>query len=293
MSASFPVLPQQTTPPALGIVATVRLLRRAASNWPAIILRRAANRYLHIATPITYRPRGGTVVMTAPARDTAWWSFVEVMAADSYRLRELPVDEIAFVVDLGANLGDFSVAVAERFPGVHVLAFEPGPRAYQQLHANVVTNGLERVIDTRCCAVVGSAASNEVMLWERPIASTSSSLLAPSAGDGGKSAAGVRVAAIALAEALTSLAVPVDLLKVDVEGAEYEIFAETPISALANVRRAVVEYHPVDGHGSLEIVDAFRRAGFRWLRHEPASFSAGFGLLWFERGPTGHTEMLS
>ncbi|MHB1502349.1 MAG: FkbM family methyltransferase [Candidatus Dormibacteria bacterium] len=229
--------------------------------------------------------------MTAPAHDTAWWSFVEVMAADTYRLGELPTDEMAVVVDLGANLGDFSVAVVERFAGVRVLAFEPSPGAYRQLQANLVTNGLERVIHAQCCAVVGSVALNEVMLWEQPSASTRSSLLAARVAEEGTPATCVRVAAVPLADVLTSLAVPVDLLKVDVEGAEYEIFAETPVSALANVRRAVVEYHPVGGHGYPEVVDAFRRAGFRWLRHERASFPPGFGLLWFERVPTGCGEM--
>ncbi len=74
-----------------------------------------------------------------------------------------------------------------------------------------------------------------------------------------------------------------DLLKCDVEGAEYQIFGSTDPRALAGVNRAVVEYHPLEGHSPAELAAALDRAGLRCVHHQFVPACPGLGVMWFER----------
>jgi FkbM family methyltransferase len=44
------------------------------------------------------------------------------------------------ILDIGANIGHFSLPVSKRFPGRKVIAFEPNPLVYEQLMKNISLN---------------------------------------------------------------------------------------------------------------------------------------------------------
>jgi FkbM family methyltransferase len=98
-----------------------------------------------------------------------------VFAADMYVGRSLEVygewteDEVAVlcqalrpgdhVVDVGANVGTHTVPLARKVgPSGSVLAFEPQPRVFELLAANVAMNGLDnvRLHNVACAAAPGS-----------------------------------------------------------------------------------------------------------------------------------------
>ena len=54
----------------------------------------------------------------------------------------------------------------------------------------------------------------------------------------------------------------VDVLKMDIEGAEYEIIRETPISILQKIKKISMEFHDYHGFHYTEIVDKLQAAGF-------------------------------
>lgn len=82
---------------------------------------------------------------------------------------------------------------------------------------------------------------------------------------------------------MKSLDSEVDVLEINVEGAEYGIFAGTPVDALRVVRSMVVEHHAVAGHSEDEAVANSSNAGLRCVRHERHSVFDGYGTLWVER----------
>jgi FkbM family methyltransferase len=116
-------------------------------------------------------------------------------------------------VDVGAHVGYFS-CLAGRLVGPRglVVAFEPSPRNYELLLANVWRNGLTNVV---CFPWAVSDSSRIVDLY----------LSAGNSGDHRIYGEGehVPVRAVALDE-LAALRPPVDVVKIDVQGAEEAVF---------------------------------------------------------------------
>jgi hypothetical protein len=74
---------------------------------------------------------------------------------------------------------------------------------------------------------------------------------------------------------------PVDVVKMDCEGGEYElIYASSPAS-WASVRRVVLEHHPVEGESWDALRSWFEAVGLRVVRHE--SSDSGLGTAWLAR----------
>lgn len=273
-----PPLVEEIKKVPLSKLGTVFAIRRGFSNWYVPVVLLAIESYLHIHRPITWLSRSGTTFITPG--DGSSFPVREIFLHDEYRLESLRPTPMS-IVDIGANVGVFTLRAAELFPGVRISAFEPSPVAYEQLVQNVRANPALTKIDAHRCAVVGSSDVHDVEFWIDAAGSPCSTLIESAVRDG---AAGrwEKVPALSLSSILVS-AGAVDLLKLDVEGAEYEIMRETAPAALARVRRIVVEYHPIKGRHFTDIVASLAAAGFRMARHRYFGELAGTGTLWFDR----------
>ena len=155
-------------------------------------------------------------------------------------VRSLPDDALA--VDCGASLGDVTAALARRC--ARVVAFEPNPVAYELLERRFRRN---RHVQVEQAAVGASAGTRRLYLHvdhdADPVgASLGSSLYASKLNV--SSGRWVDVDVIDLADFLGALDARVDLLKLDVEGAEVEILERLlETGRLASIGRVVVEMH--------------------------------------------------
>lgn len=59
----------------------------------------------------------------------------------------------ATFVDVGANIGFFSLMAALSTPGIEVIAFEPNPKNFSILEENVRANGLEKIVNCEPLAI--------------------------------------------------------------------------------------------------------------------------------------------
>lgn len=254
---------------------------RCFANWPRIFAQRGLGRLSQRQPGLILRARCGITFETVPG-DAAWSTVLDTFVFDCYRLSDLP-GGIEVVVDIGANIGAFALAVAARFPHARVYCYEPGARAFDQLVRNVTNNGLAGRVQTHKCAVVGSSREPVVDLWEPALSSSLSSIVPGLAGEGVAPGRWEHVPAVELGSVLGTVGGPVDVLKLDVEGAEYEIFGSTAAKCLSLVSNIVVEYHAVPGVGPTDIARGLEEAGFAWLRHEHNNALPGCGYLWFRR----------
>lgn len=140
------------------------------------------------------------------------------------------------VFDVGANVGLPAIMQARR--GAHVYAFEPNPACYRRLSRNVVVNGLTGQI-TALNYAIGSTPGTGIM--RVPLGLTTHGSVKPVTAtiDGATST----VAITSLDHIVPTLEVQrIDLLKIDVEGAEVEVLRGAA-GVLQTVERIIVEYH--------------------------------------------------
>jgi FkbM family methyltransferase len=195
------------------------------------------------------RPRFCGVLLAAPDASTAWTVALQIASGD-YRWPGLTPEPGWHVVDVGANIGAFSLW-AERL-GAEVVAYEPEPKTYESLVANVAG----RRVSTRQAALVGEAAP-AVRLYLSGVRSTRHTLLAKEIESGAPLRDFVDVPTVTVADVVGD---GCDLLKLDCEGAEFEALLRSDDETLRSARRLVVEYHRIGGEPE-ELVDRLEAAG--------------------------------
>ncbi|HEU4989381.1 MAG TPA: FkbM family methyltransferase [Gemmatimonadaceae bacterium] len=159
------------------------------------------------------------------------------------------------IIDAGANIGMATVYFKARYPGARVTAYEPDPATFAILRGNVDANGLRGVTLIR--AAVGDRAGVLPLYRETTSGGSVVASLDPSWGG----AEAIEVPVIRLSDAITE---PVDLLKLDVEGAEYAVLRDLAAAGrLAMVRETVIEYHPLaaEPNGETGLAELLRSAG--------------------------------
>jgi len=129
----------------------------------------------------------------------------------------LPVIEPGMTfVDIGANVGSYSIFVGSRSAGATLLAFEPHPRTHEKLLFNLQANGLpvENVVN----AGVGPEPAT-MTLWSDGGSNIGhTSLLKEGTA---KAKIGVDVSIVPLLDILNERKIErIDLLKIDIEGFE-------------------------------------------------------------------------
>jgi FkbM family methyltransferase len=173
------------------------------------------------------------------------------------------------ILDVGANVGSFTIWAARRSPGARLVAIEPNPETFSLLEANIRENGLQdRVMAIN--AAVGLSAGL------RSLEFVAHSLGTRLARDG---TTGPTIRVQTLEGILVEAGLDyVDFLKMDCEGMEYVVLGGAGAEGLRAVRVIACEYHAVEGHDVNELDELLRVSGFRVSR--PDDF---LGVIWAVR----------
>jgi FkbM family methyltransferase len=156
------------------------------------------------------------------------------------------------VVDIGANIGIFSLKASRAAKNVHVIACEPIAESAATAKENALLNGAD--IDVRCVAVAGK--SGELQLFQ-PADQTEGTVWPQP---------GVKphlVPCVSLADLLGDTP-SCDFLKMDCEGAEEEIIMNAPREVLDKIKSMSIEWH--DGrnrYGMDHFISLLANAGYQ------------------------------
>ena len=124
---------------------------------------------------------------------------------------DLGLHDPKVIVDLGANIGFSTIALARRYPTARFVCVEPTAENRALLEQNLRLNGIDAQVFP--FAIVGTAGRYDLNVAEYPAANNVSA-----------SAEG-SIEGITLGELLDRAGVErVDLLKIDIEGAERQVF---------------------------------------------------------------------
>jgi FkbM family methyltransferase len=195
------------------------------------------------------RPRFAGVSLSAPDADTAWMVALQI-AVGEYRSPGLTPEAGWRVVDVGANIGVFSLWAERR--GADVTAYEPEPRTFESLVANVAG----RRISPRQAALVGEAVPT-VRLYLSELDSTRNTATGMEIESGETLRDFVDVPTVTLEDVVGS---GCDLLKLDCEGAEFEALLGAEDETVRRAQRIILEFHRIAGSPEL-IVERLEAAG--------------------------------
>lgn len=197
-------------------------------------------------------PRFAGVTLSAPDEVSSWGIAYEV-AGGEYSFPGFEPRPGDRVIDVGANIGIYALWAARR--GAKVIAYEPMPATFAHLSSNTRKHTVEPVQ----AAVVGTAETGgKVRLYLHEERSTRHSLLGREVETGEQLERHVDVSAVTIDEVLAD---DCDLLKVDCEGAEFEIFQQVEDSSLRRTARIVLEFHRAIGNPAL-LLDRLGGSGF-------------------------------
>jgi len=160
-----------------------------------------------------------------------------------------PTQQPQIILDLGSNIGSTAVYFAVKYPNAHIYCFEPDPENIKRFEQN--TSPFKNRI-TLIPKAVWKESNKTLTFYVVPNRHWSSSLV-PREGAGTE----VEVNTVSLDDAMLNLGLEhIDILKFDIEGAEYEVFSAFKHSDA--VETYIGEVHPkLMNKSTQDIIDLF------------------------------------
>jgi FkbM family methyltransferase len=239
------------------IESILRHLRRVANarEFGVPFSRRAT-----FEMPAAVRLGRRTVNLAFPEEHGILVDFLTCFIEDEYGLGTIKTP-VRTIVDIGANVGFFSMAASARFPFAQIHAYEPNRRIFPYLSKNAKQAGVQVY-----CEAVGATAG-WVKINDTGDSNQATTSPAAKADDG--------IPRVSLAEVVARIGGTIDLAKIDCEGAEWEMFTDR--ASWRHIKSVRMEYHLWKRRTYAEVEEAFRGIHFRILHHSPGG---EWGTIW-------------
>lgn len=169
-------------------------------------------------------------------------------------------------IDIGANHGYFSLLAAALVgPAGRVVAFEPNPRVFAQLQAHVTLNHFEGRIRPEACALADAPQANAALYVSQVDSNSGLSSLTPNADTLARGSLSASATVPVMVETfdrwlaaanLLATRTAIDLVKIDVEGAEERVISGMRDTLRRGVIRALIVETPWESAAHRAIVAA-------------------------------------
>ena len=231
-------------------------LLRGVQNWWQLPLLLTGKR------PFLLKLRSGLRFWVRSLMDV--WIIKETCLDRDYEQHGAPLQDGWTVIDIGAGLGDFALYAAYGRPQTAVLALEPFPESFDLLGRNLQLNQIGQVTPlplavgkqsgTLTLATVGAAVQHTT---------AQETAAAPLPGAGVDQT--LTVQGISLDDLFAQQEIErCHFMKVDCEGAEFDIFFHASDDTLDRIERIALEVHEgVTPHKAADLAKFFRHKGFQ------------------------------
>lgn len=198
--------------------------------------------------------------------------FHRLYLKDEYGIVSAGLTDLDCVIDIGGHIGIFAFIAAPR--ARRVLTFEPLPEHYELMVKNLSHPQLSHIVCVNAAVTDGKTKETTTYVPGRRRA-------------GGGQDEAVVVPALSLADIFETYQVKhCDLMKMDCEGAEYEILFSAPRELLSRISRISLEYHEISTDSPMfnpsSLHRYLREAGFTVTAH-PRKRNKKVGLMFCQR----------
>jgi len=187
----------------------------------------------------------------------------EVWAREIYTKHGFNICENDTVFDLGGHIGVFAVLAGDKAKNGKVMTFEPMSHNFEMLKMNIELNNLNNVFPHNLA--IASENGNRTFHLSSHEAnkkvgySTGGHSLYPSDDRDEK----IQVKTATLESMIEKYNIDqIDYLKLDTEGAEFEILFNTPKEIIRKIRKIVMELHPFSGNTEDKMLNFLEDHGF-------------------------------
>ena len=181
----------------------------------------------------------------------------EVLILNEYNQYSNELTSDSCIVDFGAQGGSFSIFMAHQL-NAKVFSFEPEPNNYRLLLENISLNKLSTLVTSFNYAISNQTKKDVLYLSNNQNQGIHSRFKTTSNQ--------IEINCISVRKVLELVDLPIDLLKVDIEGSEHEILNLKSDFFFKHVKRIILEYHAQNHFSntqSLEhIINTIHELGF-------------------------------
>ena len=214
------------------------------------------------------------------------WSVKETLIDQFYTRLGTEIQSDWVVVDIGAAIGEFTIEAALKLTTGIVHAFEPNPGSLNILRQNLRANNINRV-ETYNLGVWKEEGEIPLhFLNNEPLQAVSGNAQSAEA----RAIKETSIPVITLEQLINEkVGGKIDLLKLDCEGAEYEILMNQDAMLFDMIDRIIMEYHDLDARlCHQELIRQMIQFGYRVRKYENL-VHADLGYLFFEKDPAANS----
>lgn len=217
----------------------------------------------------------GKHTYTLHFRDSTDESVIEEVLVDQdYKICKRIIKEASeAIIDIGAHIGTFEFFVRSLNHSAPIFAYEPASDNFEVLETNIRENKLQKISIFQN-AVAGATEDVYLNLSNN---NHNNSLCEPYAKDARQSKiiAGISLDDVLKVNNIEKCA----LLKIDCEGAEYDIFENTSAATFEKIDAIFMEYHEHFGRSHRELVKIFENNGFTIRSIQTSKYSKTLGIM--------------
>lgn len=180
------------------------------------------------------------------------------------------------ILDIGGNIGTFSVLAALKCPHAKILTFEPAPKTFQVLQKNLRLNKCTNVKPFR----LGLAAREGVSEFYTHTAGGLSSTINSRYLRNKTHIKTTTLSTIFRQHKIRRCG----FAKIDCEGAEFDIILKTPAKVLQKIQKIALEYHDnlTPNHKHVFLVKRLKSLGFK-VRAKKHPLETDIGIIYAQR----------
>ena len=200
------------------------------------------------------------------------WVISETYIKKDYQQHGCPIADNWTVIDIGADLGDFSILAGQTSFQNIVYAIEPFISSYKLLLKNVRLNNLNNVKAFN----IGLTSKNGYLSIDQNQKNLGNNI---------SNFSQIKISSSVRSYTLSSFLKvnnikKVDLLKSDCEGAEFDIFLNLSPKTYKKIDRIVMEYHLFDSQNQLgNLVKKLKRNNFQ-VKQAPNPVHQNIGFIY-------------